>query len=203
MIVRKLAAVFAVCVLSGAASAQLPSGNVFFGYSYAHATVTTPALLPDQGGIVSSGSSGLNGWNASAELKFLPLIGLVADFSGHYGSQTVTAVCGFVPPPCPTVREPMDVTEYHFLVGPQLSFSIGRVRPFAHALFGAGHLSESTKAQPFSASDTAFSYALGGGIDYRLLGPLRWRVQGDLLNDRFFGNSQDNFRFSTGPVLHF
>ena len=200
---RKLAAVFAVCVLTGAARAQLPSGNVFFGYSYAHATVTTPALLPDQGGIVTSGSSGLNGWNASGELKFLPLIGLVADFSGHYGSQTATAVCGFVSPPCLTVREPMDVTEYHFLVGPQLSFSIGRVRPFGHALFGAGHLSESTKAQPFSASDTAFSYALGGGIDYRLLGPLRWRVQGDLLNDRFFGNSQDNFRFSTGPVLHF
>ncbi|HKU22295.1 MAG TPA: outer membrane beta-barrel protein [Terriglobales bacterium] len=200
---RKIAAVFAICVLTGAARAQLPSGNVFFGYSYAHATVTTPARLPDQGGIVSSGSSGLNGWNAAAELKFLPLIGLVGDVSGHYGSQTVTAVCGFVPPPCPTVREPMDITEYHFLVGPQLSFSIGRVRPFAHVLFGAGHLSESTKAQPFSASDTAFSYALGGGIDYRLLGPLRWRVQGDFLNDRFFGNSQDNFRFSTGPVLHF
>lgn len=201
--VRKIAAVFAVCLLTGAARAQLPSGNVFFGYSYAHATVTTPARLPDQGGIVSSGSSGLNGWNAAAELKFLPLIGLVGDVSGHYGSQTVTAVCGFVPPPCPTVLEPMDITEYHFLVGPQLSFSIGRVRPFAHVLFGAGHLSESTKAQPFSASDTAFSYALGGGIDYRLLGPLRWRVQGDFLNDRFFGNSQDNFRFSTGPVLHF
>ena len=201
--VRKIAAVFAVCLLTGAARAQLPSGNVFFGYSYAHATVTTPARLPDQGGIVTSGSSGLNGWNAAAELKFLPLIGLVGDVSGHYGSQTVTAVCGFVPPPCPTVREPMDITEYHFLVGPQLSFSIGRVRPFAHVLFGAGHLSERTKAQPFSASDTAFSYALGGGIDYRLLGPLRWRVQGDFLNDRFFGNSQDNFRFSTGPVLHF
>ncbi|MGE5724187.1 MAG: hypothetical protein ACM34G_03365 [Acidobacteriota bacterium] len=200
---KTVAAVFVVCVLAGAARAQLPSGNVFFGYSYAHATVTTPALLPDQGGIVSSGSSGLNGWNASAEMKFLPLIGLVGDVSGHYGSQTVTAVCGFVPPPCPTVREPMDITEYHFLVGPQLSFSIGRVRPFAHVLFGAGHLSESTKAQPFSASDTAFSYALGGGIDDRLLGPLRWRVQGDFLNDRFFGNSQDNFRFSTGPVLHF
>lgn len=197
-----VAAVFVVCVLAGAARAQLPSGNVFFGYSYAHATVTTPALLPDQGGIVSSGSSGLNGWNASAEMKFLPLIGLVADFSGHYGSETVTSVCGLIAP-CVPVREPMDITLYHLLAGPQISFSIGRVRPFAHALFGAGHLSESTKVQPFSASDTAFAYALGGGIDYRLLGPLRWRVQGDLLNDRFFGNAQNNFRFSTGPVLHF
>lgn len=199
---KTVAAVFVVCVLAGAAMAQLPSGNVFFGYSYAHGNVGAPALVPDAGGIVTSGSNDLNGWNASAEMKFLPLIGLVADFSGHYGSQTVTSVCGFIAP-CVPVQEPMDITLYHFLVGPQLSFSIGRVRPFAHALFGAGHLSESTKAQPFAATDTAFAYALGGGIDYRLLGPLRWRVQGDLLNDRFFGNAQNNFRFSTGPVLHF
>ena len=200
---RKMAAtVFTICVLTAAAEAQLPSGTVFFGYSYEHGTVSGPAIPADQGGIVTSSASGLNGWNAAGEIKFLPLIGLVGDVSGHYGSQTVTAVCGFVFP-CLTVREPMDVTEYHFLVGPQLSFSVGRVRPFAHALLGAGHLSESTKAQPFSASDTAFSYALGGGIDYRLLGPLRWRVQGDFLNDRFFGNSQNNFRFATGPALHF
>lgn len=199
---KTVAAVFVVCVLAGAARAQLPSGNVFFGYSYAHGNVGAPALVPDAGGIVTAGSSGLNGWNASAEMKFLPLIGLVADFSGHYGSQTVTSVCGLIAP-CVPVQEPMDITLYHFLVGPQISFSIGRVRPFAHALFGAGHLSESTKAQPFSATDTAFAYALGGGIDYRLLGPLRWRVQGDLLNDRFFGDAQNDFRFSTGPVLHF
>jgi hypothetical protein len=191
-----------VCLVTSAAMAQLPGGNIFFGYSYDHATVATPALLPDVGGIVASGSAGLNGWNASAEMKFLPLIGIVGDFSGHYGSQTVTAVCGFIAA-CVNIQEKMDSTVYHFLVGPQLSFSIGRVRPFAHALFGAGHLSESATARPFSAADTAFSYAIGGGIDYRLLGPLRWRVQGDFLRDQFFGPTQNNFRFSTGPVLHF
>ena len=201
---RTLAAtVFLFCVLVAGAQAQLPSANVFFGYSYEHATATAPATLPDQPGILTSGSAGLNGWNASLEGKVLPLLGIVADFSGHYGSQTVTAVCGFVLVPCLAVREPMNTTEYHFLVGPQLSFTVGKVRPFAHALFGAARLSESTRAQPFSASDTAFSYALGGGIDYRLLGPLRWRVQGDFLRDRFFSGSQNNFRFSTGPVLHF
>ena len=191
-----------VCLGTSAAVAQLPGGNIFFGYSYDHATAAAPAVPADAGGVFASGSTGLNGWNASAEMKFLPLIGLVADFSGHYGSQTVTAVCGFIAP-CVNVRENMDTTVYHFLVGPQLSFTVGRIRPFAHALFGAGHLSESASVRPFSASDTAFAYAIGGGIDYRLLGPLRWRVQGDFLNDRFFGNTQNNFRFSTGPVLHF
>ena len=191
-----------VCLGTSAAMAQLPGGNIFFGYSYEHARIPGPALLPDQGGIATSGSFGLNGWNASAEMKFLPLIGLVADFSGHYGSQTVTDVCGFVGG-CVNIRENMDSTVYHFLVGPQLSFTVGRIRPFAHALFGAGHLSESATTRPFSATDTAFAYAIGGGIDYRLLGPLRWRVQGDFLHDQFFGPTQNNFRFSTGPVLHF
>lgn len=200
---RTSIAVLLVSVLAGAAQAQLPSANVFFGYSYEHATATAPPVAADQPGIVTSGSSGWNGWNASVEGKVLPLIGIVADFSGHYGSPTVTAVCGFVNVPCVSANEPMDATVYHFLVGPQLSFSIGKVRPFAHALFGAAHLKETVSARSFSASDTAFSYALGGGLDYRLFGPLRWRLQGDFLHDRFFSGSQDNFRFSTGPVLHF
>lgn len=191
-----------VCLVTSAAMAQLPSATVFFGYSYEHTTVPAPAILPDQAGIVTSGSTGLNGWNASLEGKLFPFIGIVADFSGNYGTQSVTAVCGLVVP-CVSVQDHMNASVYHFLVGPQISFSIGRMRPFAHALFGAAHLNESVSARSFSASDTAFSYALGGGIDYRLLGPLRWRVQGDFLNDRFLGNTQDNFRFSTGPALHF
>lgn len=199
---RKLALAIAFfCLLAAEAEAQLPSGNVFFGYSYDRATLSTPAPLPDQGGIVSSGSGGLNGWDASVEGKFLPLLGIVADFSGHYGSQSVTTVCGFVPRCVPT-RLNMNATMYNFLVGPQLSFSVGKVRPFAHALFGAGHLSE-TMPGPFSTSSTGFAYALGGGMDYRLLGPLRWRLQADFLQDRFFSGTQQNFRFSTGPVLHF
>ncbi|HEU5336291.1 MAG TPA: hypothetical protein VFU27_10020 [Terriglobales bacterium] len=198
---RLAVALFLVWILAPAAEAQLPSGNVFFGYSYAHATLSTPALIPDQGGVVSTGSGGLNGWDASVEGKFLPLIGIVADFSGHYGSQAVTTVCGFVQP-CVPARLNMNATMYHFLAGPEISASIGKIRPFAHALFGAGHLSESTPG-PFSTSSTGFAFALGGGIDYRLLGPLRWRLQGDFLQDRFFSGTQQNVRFSTGPVLHF
>lgn len=200
---RKLAAtIFLVGALAASACAQLPSGNIFFGYSYEHATTAAPALLPDVGGVVATGSTGMNGWNASGELKFLPLMGIVGDVSAHYGTATVTGVCGFVIT-CVPVQEPMDTTVYHYLFGPQISFSVGKVRPFAHALFGAGHLSESTKVVPFSTTETAFAYALGGGLDYKLFGPLRWRAQADFLQDNFFSKGQSNFRFSTGPVLHF
>jgi hypothetical protein len=64
-------------------------------------------------------------------------------------------------------------------------------------LLGVGHFSSN------SSSDTSFSDALGGGIDYRLFRGIGWRFQGDALQTRFFGNTQDDFRFSTGIVLHF
>lgn len=200
---RKLiTAVVMLWVLTTMAAAQLSGGNIFVGYSYARATVAAPAFPPDTGGILVPRNTGLNGWNASVEGKLLPFIGIVADVSGHYGSQRVTDECGFIAGCVPT-QDQMDATMYTFLVGPRVSFSVGRVRPFVHALLGGGHLSESTKTRTFSGSDTAFAYALGGGLDYRLAGPLRWRVQGDFLKDRFFGGSQNNFRFSTGVVLHF
>lgn len=199
---RIFTALVTLVLLTPGAVAQLPSGNLFFGYSYLHATVPAPALLPDRGGVEASGSTGLNGWNASVEMKFLPLIGLVADFSGHYGSVTVTDQCGNIAG-CVPLQDSMNAHVYNFLVGPEVSFTIGRVRPFAHAMFGAGHVSESTKTRPFSSTDTAFAYAVGGGLDYKLFGPVRWRAQADFLQDQFFSTNRSNFRFSTGPVLHF
>jgi len=174
---------FVALVLSACtslASAQVPKGNVFFGYSYASADLN------------SNDRSNLNGWEASLEGKFLPFIGIVADFSGHYGTNNF--------PSSSTVFN-VDGREYNFLFGPRVSASVGKIRPFAHALFGAGHVS--ANGQGYSASDTAFSSALGGGLDYHLFPALAWRFQGDYLQTRFFGNTQNNGRFSTGIVLNF
>jgi hypothetical protein len=68
-------------------------------------------------------------------------------------------------------------------------------------LFGAGHVNVSTTG--YSASDTSFAEALGGGLDYKLIPLISWRFQGDYLQTRFFGNTQNNGRFSTGIVLNF
>jgi opacity protein-like surface antigen len=78
---------------------------------------------------------------------------------------------------------------------------VGKVRPFAEALFGAGHITES--ASGFSNSNTSFAYAVGGGIDYHLIPLISWRLEGDLLQTRFFSNTQNNVRISTGIVIHF
>ncbi len=187
---NRTAIVFTLFVLVAVGSAQVPSGNVFVGYSYMSAD------------LLANSRSNLNGWNGSVEGKVLPFIGLVADFSEHYGSvplavnPTCTAVIGGG---CSTLSARTRIQS--FLFGPRVSASVGKVRPFAHALIGAAHISES--ASLLSGSDTSFAYALGGGIDYHLIPLISWRVQGDLLQTRFFSNTQNNVRISTGIVVHF
>jgi hypothetical protein len=171
---------FILLFLPAAAFAQIPArGNVYFGYAYGSADFS------------SAGRTNLNGWNGSLEGKVLPWVGFVVDFSGLYGSQNTSAIPGFN----------VNTQVNSVVLGPRVSLPVGKITPFAEALFGASHRHDS--ATGFSESDTSFATALGGGIDYRLIHGLGWRVQADLLQTRFFSGTQNNFRLSTGIVLHF
>src|SRR5215470_13112015 len=95
--------VFAL-LLNGAAAAQIPTkGNVFFGYSYSSADVFTDR-------------TNLNGWNGSLEGKVLPWVGIVGDFSGLYGSQSVAVGC----PGAGCITLNPDAKEHNFLFGPRV-----------------------------------------------------------------------------------
>ena len=199
-VISSLAAIFLISI---SAFAQIPTkGNIFFGYSYARVNFSAPPSLPDTGGLVFSNPANLNGWNGSLEGKVLPFVGIVADLSGHYVSPTVTSECGLVIGCVPTT-EKSTAHLYNVLFGPRISVSVGKLTPFAHALLGVGHVSETGSAPEFSHSSTSFAYALGGGIDYKLIKGIAWRGQLDFLQDRFFSTTQDNFRFSTGVVFRF
>jgi len=190
---RKIARLFLViaCAIVGfsfstAANAQVPtSGNVFFGYSYYNTDLS------------SVDRANTNGWEASVEGKVIPFLGIVADFDGHYGSQNfVGGVCGLT---CSPTTFNANVTEQNFLFGPRVSFSAGRFRPFAEALFGGAHVNVNNGV----GSDTSFATALGGGLDYKIIRPVAWRFQGDYVQTRFFGTTQNNIRLSTGIVFRF
>lgn len=182
---KVIAFAFALFLLPAVSFAQAPtSGNLFFGYSY----------MSDD--LVAGNRANLNGWNGSLEGKMFPFIGIVADFSGHYGAQTFPAD---IAPSSSTGRA--DVSLYNVMFGPRVSFSAGKFRPFAEGLFGVSHLNQSASGS--SNSNTCFAYTLGGGLDYRLISPVSWRVQVDLLKTRYFSTTQDNVRVSTGLVLHF
>jgi opacity protein-like surface antigen len=179
---------FLLAVFAGATAAQVPtSGNVFFGYSYYN------TQLP------SFNSSNLNGWEATLEGRVVPHFSIVADFSSHYGSQNVVPFpC---PGPLPCLQPPytsVNAAVYNVLFGPRVYASFGRFRPFAEAMFGVGHVNAN-----LAGSDTNFTTALGGGLDYRIIRPVAWRFQGDYVQTRFFGATQNNARVSTGIVLRF
>src|SRR6266478_5688732 len=144
-----------LAMLGSAAWAQIPTkGNVFFGYSY------------DRTSIVSNDTASLNGWELTLEGKFLPWIGLVADLDGHYGNHSFGGTSA-------------DVTAHDVLFGPRVSVEYHRFRPFAEFVVGAGHISRSNG---ISDSDTSFVNGVGGGLDYRIFGPVTLRGQLDWIN---------------------
>jgi hypothetical protein len=201
-VLRILTVLFGTSLLGTFATAQIPTkGNIFLGYSYGRVNFSSPITPPDTGSIVFSNPANLNGWNGSLEGKVLPFVGIVADLSGYYGSPGFDATCGLIIGCVPTAGH-ANATVYNVLFGPRLSVSVGKVRPFAHVLVGVAHVHQSARST-FSNSATSFADAIGGGIDYRLISLVAWRVQADFLQTRFFSATQDNFRFSTGLVLRF
>jgi opacity protein-like surface antigen len=176
----------ALILFASLANAQVPAGNVFFGYSYYNTDVSP------------INRANTNGFEASLEGRIVPFLGFVADFDGHYGSQNFPTY-----PLCPVGASPCfltaNVTEHNYLFGPRVSFPVGRVRPFVEALFGGAHISLTNGG----GSDTSFATAVGGGLDYKLIPLLAWRIQGDYVQTRFFDNTQNNVRISTGIVLRF
>ena len=134
---RITAIIFTLFVLVTAGYAQIPSGNAYIGYSYMSAD------------LLSSDRTNMNGWNGSLEGKVLPFIGIVADFSGNYGTAGIppNSLCnGIVSGSCSGLSANTNI--YSYLFGPRVSVTVGKVRPFADALFGAGHITESASGFP-------------------------------------------------------
>lgn len=189
---RKIAFVLlGVLAAASLADAQIPtSGNIFVGYSYENTNWSG----------LNSGLSrpNLSGWEASLEGKLFPHLGIVTDFSGHYGSESFTVVVPAVP-----ARITTHVTghEWELLFGPRLSIPVGNITPFAEAMFGLAHIHNGGDLP--STANTSFATALGGGLDYKLIKFLAVRLEVDYVQTRFYSTKQNNLRLSPGLVFRF
>jgi hypothetical protein len=146
---RKLGATIFCLLFAGIAAAQSSgntfeegAGNIFFGYSYYNTNLT-------------GGRSSLNGWNASLEVKVLPLIGIVGDFTAGYGSLSAEA-CTAPQLDCGAFTG--NISQYNFLFGPRVSVQAGKIRPFAEVLFGGTHVNVAGSNNSFA---TAVWWRLG------------------------------------------
>ncbi len=164
-----------------------PKAEVFGGYQYTNVDI----------GGASRGN--LNGWNAQLNGYFTKNFGISADFAGSYGSPDYGLGVGGI-----------DTKAYSYMFGPVFRAPMGKATPYVHALFGATHLT-AENVDLGKLTDTAFSYALGGGFDVNISKNAAFRVaQFDYYGTRFsasdLGSNSDNqnhFRVSTGIVFHF
>src|SRR5579872_3702485 len=166
-------------------AASGPDYDVSVGYTY--------LAMP----VPSAGNVNLNGVDASAHVDFTPRFGAAIDFS--------------------YVRTPNVLDTKHqgyllsFLGGPvYYPISYGNTLPFIHALAGVGLVDGAfpvSDTQFFHGWQSRFSYALGGGVERRLAGPIAVRLGGDYLRTAFYNSTgavqpQNNFRVTASIVIH-
>ncbi len=162
-----------------AVSAQdMPRFEMFGGYSYLNVGSSNAGSSQQKG-------FGLNGWNAQANVNLTSWLGATADFGGSYGSPFAVSI-----------------HNYSYMFGPTLSYRAQHVVPFAHALFGGGHVSGSKGG--VGSSQNAVAMAVGGGLDIPFKGHFGVRVaQVDWMRTQYFKTNQNNVRVSTGVMFNF
>jgi hypothetical protein len=143
-----------------------------------------------------TGSLGLNGWEASAAYKpqRAPWFGVIADVSGHYGVEDIANI---------RVKSHL----YNYLAGPEVYFTHLRNQkliPFGHLLFGASEENTDIAGISFAGvQDTAFTWALGGGVDYGFGNHLYGRAKLDLIRTHFLSTGDTRGRFGFGIAYRF
>ncbi len=173
-------------------------GDLYLGYSFVS---TDPNF--GSGGALNSRSAGrasLNGWEASVSVRLFHWLRAVGDVGGGYGTVPVVFSSIFG-------SEKLNVnTNLHtYLFGPRASVSVGRLTPFGQALFGLARQSVSASAfvSNVDERESTFAFDLGGGVDFRLVSRMAWRVKADYLQTKLFSSTQHDPRLGTGIVLRF
>ncbi len=182
------------------AAQEVPKVEIFGGYSLFH--FDDKGLESELQAIdpTLTANRNLHGWNAAAQFNVNHWLGIVGDFSGHYGNvieSPVGSVSGNV---------------YNFLFGPQINLRGKKMTGFVHGLFGANRskINSIAVVPPTpEVTDTAFAMALGGGLDINASKRFAVRIaQFDYIYTTHtfsqYGldlSHQNNFRFSAGIVL--
>jgi hypothetical protein len=189
---RGVIAVFvSVCPVLAAAQ-ETPKVEAFGGYSYLGLS-QQPRLRFE--------SAALNGWKASLKFNLTQWIGILADFSGHYGQLALT----------PNGPGPLSVSrrQHTYLFGLETRIlGTSRVELNARALMGVAQTNNPAPTRSISpVAGSVFAAAFGASVDYRITDRLSYRIlEPELLVTRL-GSAvtnnwqQYNFKLSSGIVI--
>ena len=199
--------------LLGSLSAKAEDRLELFGeYSYLHFSPTITGVQ----------SRSFNGGGGGAQLNFLKIFGLKADFMG-YGSTTFTRTYsnpviipgnGTIPAGTYTTQGDM----FTYLFGPVLRIPTPLIKPFGEVLFGGSYTNayvnlskqiDQAGGTISSPSQHPFTMAAGGGVDLSVSHRVAIRVaEFDYVLTRYTNpltstNNQNNFRYCGGVILKF
>ncbi len=186
---KMLAVMFALCLNAHAQVTDvIAKHNVEFNGGWAHIT----------------GNQGLDGFNAGTALYFTPRISIAADFDAGWDTTSIGPFAG-----TPFGAVVINSSLQNILFGPRIFFpglfksksneKIRLLKFFGEAQFGLSHLSTTVRAPTqnlsVNASDTAFTWLLGGGVDYRLSS--HWTARGKIGLERTHLESMGQSRLRT------
>ncbi|MEW6366349.1 MAG: outer membrane beta-barrel protein [Acidobacteriota bacterium] len=158
-------------------AAEVPKMELFGGYCFVRSAAGDEEAV------------NMNGWNLALNARINEHLLLVIEGAGTYGSQGETSA---------------DVSTHTIMAGPQLLASsceeCGTIRAFARVLLGVAR--SRVDVRQTSSSDGGFAFAVGGGVDLRVIGNIMIRpVQLDYERVYTFEEPADNVRYSAGIVL--
>lgn len=170
--------------------------KVDVGILFSHNRVDTGFDDPSQNFI--SQREGFNGIEGFVKGNVSRYAGIVGDYSFHrksfdesFGTTTVNA----------------DVDLHTLMGGVEIKDNNKetKVKPFARGLIGFQHARSSTSGTGFTTitdSETGFSAAIGGGVDFRVSPRVDIRaIQFDYNPTHLDGETQHNYRFGFGIIF--
>lgn len=153
-----------------------------------------------------TGDFGTDGLNVGAAWWFTKRITIAGDYDTTWDTSTLSTFA-FTSVGAIAVKSHLQQA----LFGPRIFFATDwtskhKLDPFAEAQFGFTHLYQSVQQvnmPSVAASDTAFSWMLGGGVEY-LLSP-HWSARGnlDFLRTHLANEGQSRLRLVIGIVYTF
>jgi opacity protein-like surface antigen len=190
----------ACCVPAALAQDDYKKGELYVGFSH-NRVDTGGAFNPTSA--TDTSRDGFNGVNVDAKGNLTRYFGLKADLSYHQKSKDFTL------PGATTLN--VKAKLYEAMGGVQLQDNAvnTKVRPFAFAVVGVGHVAADANstggvATTFSDSDTGLAAAFGGGLDLRLNDTVDLRlIKADYNPVRINGETNHNFRVGIGLNFRF
>ncbi|HVB56767.1 MAG TPA: outer membrane beta-barrel protein [Candidatus Acidoferrales bacterium] len=184
----------------------LPSAAILIALLASPGSLRAQGLELSGGWAHVTGDFGLDGFDLGAAWWVAPKISLAAEYDGVYDTSRVGT---FEFTSVGAIASKSHLQD--FLIGPRFYFAhrnIGKysLEPFGEVQFGVSHLKSTVQegAEPsITNSDSAFSWMLGGGADYRLSS--HWSARGnlDLLRTHLNSAAQSRLRLVLGIAYTF